>query len=164
VLFRSDGERNNIGFGRELQKSGEDDRAVKDFFKPEFRNRLDAICKFNKLEKSSMRMIISKFIIEMNELLGEKSIRVKLSEAAIDYLVDQGFDPKMGARPLARKINDLVKVPLSKKILFERLAGNTTVTVDYRNDKLEFDLANTQLAVVPSIDSNGYIVLDGIKS
>jgi ATP-dependent Clp protease ATP-binding subunit ClpA len=163
-LGAADGERNNIGFGRDLQKSGEDDKAVKDFFKPEFRNRLDAICKFNKLEKSSMRLIIMKFVNEMNELLGEKGIRVKLSESATDYLVDQGFDPKMGARPLGRKINDLVKVPLSKKILFERLAGNTTVTVDYRNDKLEFDLAHTQLAIVPSIDSNGYIVLDGIKS
>ena len=163
-LGAADNERNNIGFGRELQKTDEDDKAVKDFFKPEFRNRLDAICKFAKLEKSSMRMIVSKFVIEMNDLLGEKGVRVKLTDAAIEYIIDQGFDPKMGARPLGRKINDLVKVPLSKKILFERLAPNTTVTVDYRDSKLEFDIADTQLNVVPSIDSNGYIVLDGVKS
>ena len=163
-LGAADNERNNIGFGRELQKTDEDDKAVKDFFKPEFRNRLDAICKFAKLEKSSMRMIVSKFVIEMNDLLGEKGVRVKLTDTAIDHIIDQGFDPKMGARPLGRKINDLVKVPLSKKILFERLAPNTTVTVDYRDSKLEFDIADTQLNVVPSIDSNGYIVLDGVKS
>jgi ATP-dependent Clp protease ATP-binding subunit ClpA len=162
-LGAADNERNNIGFGRELQKTDEDDKAVKDFFKPEFRNRLDAICKFAKLEKSSMRMIVSKFVIEMNDLLGEKGVRVKLTDAATDYIIDQGFDPKMGARPLGRKVNDLIKVPLSKKILFERLAPNTTVTVDYRDSKLEFDIADTQLNVVPSIDSNGYIVLDGVK-
>lgn len=162
-LGAADNERNNIGFGRDLQKSGEDDKAVKDFFKPEFRNRMDAICKFNKLEKSSMKQIVSKFIIEMNDLLGEKGIKVKLTDTATDYIIDQGFDPKMGARPLGRKVNDLIKVPLSKKILFERIAPNTTVTVDYRDSKLEFDLVDSQLNVVPSIDSNGYIVLDGVK-
>lgn len=163
-LGAADNERNNIGFGRDLQKDGEDDKAVKNFFKPEFRNRLDAICKFGKLEKSNMKMIVSKFINEMNELLLEKGIRVKLSDTAIDHIIEQGFDPKMGARPLQRKINDLIKVPLSRKILFDRMGSNTTVIVDYQNDKITFDTTATQLALTPSIDSNGYIVLDGIKS
>ncbi len=163
-LGAADSERNNIGFGRDLQKSGEDDKAVKNYFRPEFRNRLDAICKFNKLEKTSMRQIVTKFIGEMNDLLIDKGIRVKLSDSAVEHVIEQGFDPKMGARPLGRKINDLIKVPLSRKILFERLGANNTVFVDYRNDKLEFDIETTNLAVVPSIDSNGYIVLDGIKS
>jgi ATP-dependent Clp protease ATP-binding subunit ClpA len=163
-LGAADNERNNIGFGRDLQKSGEDDKAVKNYFRPEFRNRLDAICKFNKLEKNSMRLIVNKFINEMNELLIDKGIRVKLSDSAVEHIIDQGFDPKMGARPLGRKINDLIKVPLSRKILFDRLGANNTVSVDYRNDKLEFDITTTNLAVIPSIDSNGYIVLDGIKS
>lgn len=163
-LGAADSERNNIGFGRDLQKTGEDDKAVKNYFRPEFRNRLDAICKFNKLEKSSMRQIVNKFINEMNELLIDKGIRVRLTDSAVDHVIDQGFDPKMGARPLGRKINDMIKVPLSRKILFERLGSNNTVTVDYRNDQLEFDVVTTNLAVVPSIDSNGYIVLDGIKS
>ena len=163
-LGAADNERNNIGFGRDLQKAGEDDKAVKNFFKPEFRNRLDAICKFGKLEKSNMKMIVSKFINEMNELLMEKGIRVKLTDTAIDHIIEQGFDPKMGARPLQRKINDLIKVPLSRKILFDRMGSNTTVTVDYQDDKITFDTTATQLALTPSIDSNGYIVLDGIKS
>ena len=163
-LGAADNERNNIGFGRDLQKAGEDDKAVKNFFKPEFRNRLDAICKFGKLEKSNMKMIVSKFINEMNELLMEKGIRVKLTDTAIEHVIEQGFDPKMGARPLQRKINDLIKVPLSRKILFDRMGSNTTVTVDYQDDKITFDTTATQLALTPSIDSNGYIVLDGIKS
>jgi ATP-dependent Clp protease ATP-binding subunit ClpA len=163
-LGAADNERNNIGFGRDLQKSGEDDKAVKNFFKPEFRNRLDAICKFGKLEQGSMKLIVSKFVSEMNELLTEKGIRVKLTDAAVDHVIEQGFDPKMGARPLQRKINDLIKVPLSRKILFEHMVSNTTVTADYKDGKIEFDTTATQLALTPSIDSNGYIVLDGIKS
>jgi ATP-dependent Clp protease ATP-binding subunit ClpA len=160
-LGAADNERNHIGFGRSLEKSGEDDRAVKDFFRPEFRNRLDVICKFNKLEKSSMAQIVSKFVNEMNELLVDKGVRVQLTDAATEYIIDQGFDSKMGARPLSRKINDLVKVPLSRRILFDRMMPNTSISVDYRNDKIEFDIVTTQLTVSPSIDSNGYIVLDG---
>jgi len=163
-LGAADNERNNIGFGRDLQKTSEDDKAVKNFFKPEFRNRLDAICKFNKLERGSMKQIVSKFIAEMNELLSDKGIKVKLSDSAVEYVINQGFDPKMGARPLNRKINDLVKVPLSRKILFERLGSNTTVNVGCVNDQLQFEISNTQLMVTPNVDSNGYIVLDGIKS
>ena len=163
-LGAADNERNHIGFGRSLEKSGEDDRAVKDFFRPEFRNRLDVICKFNKLEKSSMAQIVSKFMNEMNELLVDKGVQVHLTDAATEYIIDQGFDPKMGARPLGRKINDLVKVPLSRRILFDRMMPNTNISVDYRDDKIEFDVVTTQLTVSPSIDSNGYIVLDGIKS
>ena len=163
-LGAADNERNNIGFGRDLQKSGEDDKAVKNFFKPEFRNRMDAICKFNKLERGSMKQIVAKFINEMNELLSDKGIKVRLSDTAVEHIIDQGFDPKMGARPLNRKINDLIKVPLSRKILFDRLGSNTTVMVELKNDILEFEVVNTQLMVTPNVDSNGYIVLDGIKS
>ena len=160
----ADNERNNIGFGRDLERSGEDDKAVKDFFKPEFRNRLDAICKFNKLDQISMKKIVSKFINEMNELLTDKHLRVKLTEAAVDHLVEQGFDSKMGARPLARKINELIKVPLSKKILFEAIPTNSTILVDYANNDIVFDVQPLITTVLPTIDSNGYIVLDQIES
>ena len=162
-LGAADNERNNIGFGRDLQKSGEDDRAVKDFFRPEFRNRLDAVIKFNKLDQLSLRHIVNKFVLEMNDLLSDKSIKVRLTESAVDHVIEQGYDSKMGARPMARKISDLIKVPLSRKILFEKLSGGTVVVVDYRDNKIEFDLQYS-VSVTPSIDSNGYIVLDGIKS
>jgi ATP-dependent Clp protease ATP-binding subunit ClpA len=163
-LGAADNERNNIGFGRELQKSGEDDRAVKDYFKPEFRNRLDAICKFNKLDHLSMKKIVVKFINEMNELLIDKEIRVRLTETAVEYLVDKGFDPKMGARPLSRKINDLIKIPLSKKILFENIAAKSTVVVDIQEDQVTFDVQPGAVPTLPMIDSNGYIILDQIES
>jgi ATP-dependent Clp protease ATP-binding subunit ClpA len=152
------GDRNAIGFGRELQKTGEDDKAVKDFFKPEFRNRIDAICKFNRLDALSIKKIVSKFVNELNDLLAEKQIRVRLTEAAVDHLVAVGYDPKMGARPLARKINDLIKVPLSKKILFERIQPNTVITVNYINNVITLGTltANAQ----PTVDTNGYIILE----
>ena len=163
-LGAADNERNNIGFGRSLEKSSEDDKAVKDFFKPEFRNRIDAICKFNKLDHTSLKLIISKFITEMNELLSDKHIRVKLTDAAVDHIIEVGYDAKMGARPLARKINDLIKVPLSRRMLFENIQANTTIQVDWRGGQLEFDTQLNNVNVSPSIDSNGYIILDGVKS
>jgi ATP-dependent Clp protease ATP-binding subunit ClpA len=163
-LGAADNERNNIGFGRELQKSDEDDKAVKEFFKPEFRNRLDGICKFSKLDEFSMRKIVTKFVNEMNDLLSDKALRVKLSEDATTELIRQGFDPKMGARPLGRKINDLVKVPLSKKILFEAVEPNSLITVNYTDGKFEFDIQSTNFDSPPIVDENGYIVLDVVKS
>jgi len=163
-LGAADSERNNIGFGRELQKTGEDDKAVKDFFKPEFRNRLDGICKFNKLDEKSIKKIVAKFINEVNDLLGEKSIKLRLTEAAVDHLAEVGYDSKMGARPLARKINDLIKVPLSKKILFESVPLNSIIEVNWINEGFNFTVIDSFTANVPMIDENGYIVLDSVQS
>jgi len=150
------GERNAIGFGRDLTKTGEDDKAVKDFFKPEFRNRIDAICKFNRLDQLSIKKIVAKFVNELNDLLSDKNIRVRLSEAAVDHLAAVGYDAKMGARPLARKINELIKVPLSKKILFEGVGAGTTVAIDYVNEQFTF---TPEAAPQPQVDENGFIVL-----
>ena len=154
-------EQNAIGFGRSLIKDGEDDKAVKDFFKPEFRNRLDAIVKFNKLTAQSMRMIVTKFVNEINELLSDRQIRIRLSEAAVEQVIATGFDPKMGARPVKRMLNDMVKTPLSKKILFENLGSNTIVVVDYRDGAYQLDAqAMTSASTLPVVDSNGFIVLE----
>ena len=158
-------ETNTIGFGRDLQRTGEDDRAVKDFFKPEFRNRLDGIVKFKKLTQEHIRLIVSKFVQDMNDLLSDKDIKVELTVNAIDHIIDKGYDSKMGARPLGRKINDLVKVPLSKRILFENL-NNCIVTVDFDNNELTFDVAQNYVLYPTSnaLDENGFITLDKIKS
>jgi ATP-dependent Clp protease ATP-binding subunit ClpA len=158
-LGSADNEKNTIGFGKDLQKTDEDDRAVKDFFKPEFRNRLDGIVKFNKLDDLSMRKIVGKFIGELNELLAEKQLRVRLTEKAVDELMAKGFDPKMGARPLQRQINDLIKVPLSKKILFENIVANSTVIVDFANSEFVFKTISSTDTTY-RIDENGYIVLE----
>jgi len=158
-LGAADNEKNTIGFAQSLQKSGEDDKAVKDFFKPEFRNRLDGVVKFNKLDQLSMRKIVNKFINELNDLLQDKQLRVRLTENAVDELVVNGFDPKMGARPLQRKINDAIKVPLSKKILFENISAGTTIIVDFANKEFIFQPVETS-NFQHRIDDNGYIILE----
>jgi len=156
-LGAADNERKSIGFG-DVDRTDEDDKAVKDFFKPEFRNRLDAVCKFNRLDQLSMKKIVAKFVNEINELLSDKAVRIRLTEAAAEYLAEIGYDPKMGARPLARKINDLIKVPLSRKILFENIPRSSTVIIDCV-DK-EFTFIAQSNSVQPVVDQDGYIVLE----
>jgi ATP-dependent Clp protease ATP-binding subunit ClpA len=152
-------EKNNIGFSQNLSKTGEDDLAVKEFFKPEFRNRLDGICKFKKLDNISIKKIVGKFINEVNDLLSEKSIKVRMSESAVDELVRVGYDPKMGARPLSRKINDLVKVPVSKKILFENISANSIIEVDY-DQEFKFNVIESRAVPLPMVDDDGFIIID----
>jgi len=106
-----------------------------------------------------MRKIVGKFVGELNDLLLEKQLRVRLTEAAVDELVNKGFDPKMGARPLQRKINDFIKVPLSKRILFDKIAPTSTVVIDFHDKDFTFQtIANTDTTF--RIDENGYIVLE----
>ena len=163
-LGSADNEQNNIGFGRDLQKSGEDDSAVKKFFKPEFRNRLDAVVKFNGLDKISMKKIVVKFLNELNELLAEKSIKLRSSEALVDHLVEVGFDRAMGARPLSRKISELIKVPLSKKILFDNIASGSAITADYVNNVVEFVVVDPIDEMIllenKTVDDEGFIIVE----
>jgi len=144
-LGSADNERNNIGFGA-LEKTGEDDKALKQFFKPEFRNRLDMVCKFNKLDNLSIKKIVIKFVEELKKPLLEKhAITLNLSEPVVDYLAEQGYDSKMGARPLSRKIDELIRVPLSKKILFERI-NNANVMVVMENGEIAYNVTHKQTA------------------
>jgi len=144
-LGSSDNERNNIGFG-DQERTGEDDKALKQFFKPEFRNRLDMVCKFNKLDMLSIKKIVIKFLEDVKKpLLYKHNITLNLSEPVVEYLADKGYDGKMGARPLARKIDELIRVPLSKKILFERIT-NANVMATLENDEIVFNMTQKQTA------------------
>ena len=134
-----DNERNNIGFGS-LTRTGEDDKAVKEFFRPEFRNRLDAVIKFSKLGKETIKKVASKFIAEMQTQLDERSITVELDETAWDYLVDNGYDAAMGARPMARLIHEKIKVPLAKKILFDKVEDGVIIKVSAVGDEVELSV------------------------
>ena len=138
-LGAADNEKNTIGFG-ELGKDGEDDKAVKKFFAPEFRNRLDAIIKFTKLGKNVVCQIVEKFIGELNTQLKDKGIEIKLTSTAVSWLADNGYDAKMGARPLARIIDNEIKSPLSRRVLFGDLKDGGLVTVDIVDNKLTFDV------------------------
>ncbi len=126
-------ERNNIGFGPS-ERQGEDDNALKKFFPPEFRNRLDAVIKFDKLAESTMKSIVKKFLLELNTMTIEKNVEVNATDPAIDYLVKKGFDAKLGARPLQRVIDDEIKKPLSKMMLFGELTVGGMVEVSLTTD------------------------------
>lgn len=136
-LGARDNESNTIGFG-ELGKDDEDDKAVKKFFAPEFRNRLDATIKFNKLSESTVVQIVKKFVEELNSQLKDKFINIVLSDKASKWLAAKGYDKKMGARPLARIIDTKIKTALSRRVLFGDLVNGGKVTVDIENDDIIF--------------------------
>lgn len=138
-LGASDAERNGIGFGSQ-ERDGEIKSAVTTFFKPEFRNRLDGIIEFGKLDHDVMIRIVKKFIDELNTQVREKNIFIQLTSNATEYLITHGFNKNMGARPLGRTIDDQIKKPLSKEILFGKLVNGGIVEVDVLDDHLTFDI------------------------
>lgn len=151
-----DSERNNIGFG-DQRKLGEDDRALKEFFKPELRNRIDLICKFTKLDTLAIKKIVVKFANELRQQLQtQHNLSLNLDESLIDHLAKVGYDDKMGARPLARKIDELIRVPLSKKIIFEKLK-NSTVTAKLVDNNVVFDVLFKAMDINASVGSDGII-------
>ena len=123
-LGAADGETNKIGFGDQVKKDT-DTKAIKAFFAPEFRNRLDAVIKFNKLGKPVIEKIVGRLEDEINLQLKDKNIEVVLDAKAIKYFMENGYSPDMGARPLKRLFEKDLKKPLSKKILFEDLKDVT---------------------------------------
>ena len=142
-LGARDNENNNIGFSTDLEKSGEEDRAMKEFFRPELRNRIDKICKFTKLDTLAIKKIVVKFLDQLKSSVAEKNIRLFFSEAVIELLAEKGYDSKMGARPLNRKIDELIRVPLSRRILFEQLT-DCALNVELQDDKIVFELKAPQ--------------------
>jgi ATP-dependent Clp protease ATP-binding subunit ClpA len=136
-LGAADSEKNTIGFGA-LGKEGEDDKAIKKFFAPEFRNRLDSVVKFAKLSKDTVKQIVGKFVGELNSQLKNKNIEIVLSKPVVGWLVDNGYDSKMGARPLARLIDNKIKSPLSRRVLFGDLRDGGKVNVELKDEDLDF--------------------------
>jgi ATP-dependent Clp protease ATP-binding subunit ClpA len=137
-LGAADSEKKRIGFG-DQEKTGEMQDAVTKFFTPEFRNRLDGIITFKKLEITVMFKIVDKFVNELNSLMSDKNVFVKLDDAARQLLTDRGFNSKMGARPLLRTIDELVKKPLSREILFGKLINGGVVVVSSKDNELTFN-------------------------
>jgi len=139
-LGARDNENNNIGFSTDLEKSGEEDRAMKEFFRPELRNRIDRVCKFTKLDTLAIKKIVVKFLDQLKSSVAEKNIKLFFSEPVIELLAKKGYDSKMGARPLNRKIDELIRVPLSKRILFDQLS-DCTLNVVLVGDQIQFETA-----------------------
>ncbi|MFO0756121.1 MAG: ATP-dependent Clp protease ATP-binding subunit ClpA [Byssovorax sp.] len=126
-----------VGFG-ERGTAGDDDRAYKNLFSPEFRNRLDARIQFKALDPAIMGHIVDKFIRELGAMLADREVTVEVTEAARAHLAEKGYDKANGARPLARVIEDQVKRPLGDELLFGRLEHGGHVVVDVKDGEVTF--------------------------
>jgi len=140
-LGASDAEKNSVGFGS-LERDSDPKDAVNKFFAPEFRNRLDGMIRFGKLDHVTMVKVVKKFIDELNALVKDKNIHIKPSVEAVEYLIAKGFDAKMGARPLQRTIDEMIKKPMSKEILFGQLVNGGVVEVTVEEDKLKLNIVD----------------------
>lgn len=134
-----DMDRNIIGFGdrsSETQSKGKD--AIKKMFNPEFRNRLDAVITFKPLTPGIMKMVVNKFIRELENQLQGKKVKIVVSDKAKAWLAERGYDPRYGARPLGRLIQEEIKDVLSEEILFGILEKGGNVHIDIKQDRLNF--------------------------
>ena len=131
----SDMARPAIGFGREARE-GEDEEAVNRLFTPEFRNRLDAVVRFSALPRPVVLDIVGKFIRQLEVQLKEKNVRIELTDEAAEWIATKGYDSRMGARPLARVIQEYVKKPLAEELLFGKLAKGGVARVSVRDGAL----------------------------
>jgi len=118
----------------------DDVQEIQRLFSPEFRNRLDAVIRFKPLDDTTILHVVSKFILELEAQLAEKGVTIEFDEAARRWLAKHGHDPAMGARPMARLIQDRVKRPLADELLFGKLAGGGTVRVHGADEGLSFEV------------------------
>jgi len=134
-LGAQEAETNAIGFGESVEKEYED-TSLKKYFSPEFRNRLDGTITFAKLGKPVMLKIVGKFLKELKDQVVDKGVNIEVSDEALDWLVDKGFNPKMGARPLQRVIDEKIKRPLSRQLLFGDLKDGGYVRIDIVDEEI----------------------------
>jgi len=134
----SDAQRQTIGFGRG-RAEGESDEAIKRLFTPEFRNRLDAVVAFKPLTPEIIRLVVQKFVMQLEAQLADRNVTIETSDEAADWLAKNGFDELYGARPLARVIQEHIKKPLADDILFGKLAKGGHVRVVLRDGKIAFE-------------------------
>jgi ATP-dependent Clp protease ATP-binding subunit ClpA len=134
----SDSQRNSIGFGRG-KVEGQDEEAIKKLFTPEFRNRLDATVAFKSLTPDVIRLVVQKFVLQLEAQLADRHVTIEASDEALDWLAKNGFDELYGARPLARVIQEEIKRPLADDILFGRLAKGGHVKVVLKDGKIAFE-------------------------
>ena len=126
-----------MGFGRD-ERTGDDTEAIDRMFSPEFRNRLDSVISFAALKPEVMQKVVDKFVMQLEEQLADRNVSIELSEEARVWLAEKGYDPKFGARPLARVIQDAIKKPLAEELLFGALTNGGTVMVKLKDGKMDF--------------------------
>ncbi|RYG91847.1 ATP-dependent Clp protease ATP-binding subunit ClpA [Loktanella sp. IMCC34160] len=125
-----------IGFGRD-RREGEDTAAIERTFTPEFRNRLDAVVAFAPLGKEVILQVVEKFVLQLEAQLMDRNVHIELTRPAAEWLADKGYDDKMGARPLARVIQEHIKKPLAEELLFGKLTKGGLVKVGVKDGALD---------------------------
>jgi ATP-dependent Clp protease ATP-binding subunit ClpA len=140
--------RPSIGF-TQTDNASDGMEAVKRLFSPEFRNRIDAIIQFAPLDTATIERVVDKLLVEVEAQLEQKGVQLTLDDAARRWIAIKGYDPKMGARPMARVIQEYIKRPLAEELLFGRLVGggNVRVTVAEDESKLSLDVQPSQQEV-----------------
>lgn len=134
-------QKHSMGF-IDNKEAGDEMADIKRMFTPEFRNRLDAIISFRALDESIILRVVDKFLIQLEEQLHEKKVEAIFSESLRKFLAKKGFDPLMGARPMARLIQDMVRKALADELLFGKLASGGKVLVDLdENDQIKLDFS-----------------------
>jgi len=141
-----EGGRASIGF-TEQNHATDSMKVIERGFSPEFRNRLDAIVQFKPLDLTVVGSVVDKFIFELEAILVDKNVTLTLEPDARIWLAERGYDVKMGARPMARLIQEKIKKPLAEDLLFGRLANGGHVRVYVENDALAFAIEGKQLIV-----------------
>jgi ATP-dependent Clp protease ATP-binding subunit ClpA len=141
--------RPSIGFTH-VDNASDGMEAIRRIFTPEFRNRLDAVIQFNSLDPVTIERVVDKLIVEVEMQLEQKGVSISLDDAARRWIAEKGYDPKMGARPMARLIQEHIKRPLAEELLFGRLVGGGNVRVSVAKDgsKLELECAPANLPEV----------------
>jgi ATP-dependent Clp protease ATP-binding subunit ClpA len=141
--------RPSIGFTH-TDNASDGMEAIRRMFTPEFRNRLDAVIQFSGLDLVTIERVVDKLIVEVEMQLEQKGVTITLDDAARRWIAEKGYDPKMGARPMARTIQEHIKRPLAEELLFGRLVGGGNVRISVSKDGTQLDLecAPTQLPEV----------------
>ena len=117
------------------RQPGDEMEAIKRMFTPEFRNRLDAIISFAALDQNTIMRVVEKFLMQLDEQLAEKKVEASFTDALKQHLAKKGFDPLMGARPMARLIQDTIRRALADELLCGRLQHGGKVTIDLGEDE-----------------------------
>jgi ATP-dependent Clp protease ATP-binding subunit ClpA len=131
--------RPSIGFTQQ-DNASDGMEAIRRLFSPEFRNRLDAVIQFGSLDPVTIERVVDKLIVEVEMQLEQKGVTITLDDAARAWVAEKGYDPKMGARPMARIIQEHIKRPLAEELLFGRLVGGGHVRVSVSKDGTKLDL------------------------
>ena len=137
-----------IGFNRS-HNEGADVEAIEKIFTPEFRNRLDAVIPFAPLGHDVIRLVVDKFVMQLEAQLADRNVEIELTNSALDWLAERGYDEKFGARPLGRVVQEYIKKPLADELLFGGLTSGGLAVVDVIDGRLTVEVKTPPPKALP---------------